>query len=728
MRLKISGKIIIATLAVFTAAIAAILVGVWILSSSILRAELKKEAIALSSGYANEVGARLERLAASPRGLAISFEAMVGAGRADRKAALAMLESNLAANPELLGSWVVWEPEAFDGKDTDYKGAPGHDATGRFVAVYSRGASAMELNPNIDYEKPGVGDYYLLPKKTGEETIMEPYFYSYTGKKEDELFITSIVVPVKIGGAFKGVVGVDLAVSTFKSLLEGIKPVKGAYGILLSNLGTRLYHPQADLVGKVIGDDLAKPEAEALLASIAGGRSTVLVKQSRVTGDSTVQAFSPVAVGETKTPWSLGVVMPESELMSSLSNLALIIVLIGLGSALLASIAIGLVIRGIAGPIVHLAEANVLLAGGDFALTGIDKELFRRTAAHGDEIGEAYRAIGTMIGAVSEVALSIQSGASQVSDGATQVSATAITLSEGSSRQAAAAEEVSASMEEMGANIKQSADNALTTEKISLKAASDAEQGGQAVIEAVAAMEEISKRIGVIEEISRQTNLLALNAAIEAARAGEAGKGFAVVASEVRKLAERSQSSAADIMNLAAVSATKAARARELIESIVPDIKKTAGLVQEIASASREQTEGVAQINKALLELDGIIQQNASASEQLASMSEELTGQSKSMRDTVGFFKLDSSRSEEGRPGPRARVAPKPQAGAAATGPKAAPRREIGGKVTPEPRARVQAPKRSPAPPPPRGPEEKRRSITTRGPEGQARDEDFEAF
>jgi methyl-accepting chemotaxis protein len=159
----------------------------------------------------------------------------------------------------------------------------------------------------------------------------------------------------------------------------------------------------------------------------------------------------------------------------------------------------------------------------------------------------------------------------------------------------------------------------------------------------MSAMKEIAQRIGIIEEIARQTNLLALNAAIEAARAGEAGKGFAVVASEVRKLAERSQKAAGEITNLASSSVTVAEKASGLIKSIVPDIRKTAELVQEIASSSREQTSGVEQINKALLQLDQVIQQNAAAAEQLASMSEELTGQTMSMGGALEFFRVGSA-------------------------------------------------------------------------------------
>jgi methyl-accepting chemotaxis protein len=198
-------------------------------------------------------------------------------------------------------------------------------------------------------------------------------------------------------------------------------------------------------------------------------------------------------------------------------------------------------------------------------------------------------------------------------------------------------------MEQMASNIKQNADNAQQTEKIALKAAQDAREGGKAVAETVGAMKEIAAKITIVEEIARQTNLLALNAAIEAARAGEHGKGFAVVASEVRKLAERSQTAAAEISKLSRSSVDVAEKAGEMLGRIVPDIQRTAELVQEINAASNEQNSGAEQINKAIQQLDQVIQQNASATEETASTSEELSSQSEQLLESIGFFKIDNN-------------------------------------------------------------------------------------
>jgi len=258
-----------------------------------------------------------------------------------------------------------------------------------------------------------------------------------------------------------------------------------------------------------------------------------------------------------------------------------------------------------------------------------------------DEAGQFLEGMRNMIEKLKSIVADVQSAADNVASGSQQMSGTAQQMSQGATEQAASAEEVSSSMEEMASNIKQNADNAQQTEKIALKAAQDAREGGKAVAETVGAMKEIAAKITIVEEIARQTNLLALNAAIEAARAGEHGKGFAVVASEVRKLAERSQTAAAEISKLSTSSVEVAEKAGEMLGRIVPDIQKTAELVQEINASSNEQNTGAEQINKAIQQLDQVIQQNASATEETASTSEELSSQSEQLLDAIGFFKID---------------------------------------------------------------------------------------
>ena len=279
------------------------------------------------------------------------------------------------------------------------------------------------------------------------------------------------------------------------------------------------------------------------------------------------------------------------------------------------------------------------------------------TQAYNGDYGLLMQSINALIDNLARFATEVQEAASQVASGSDESSASAQSMAEGASEQASSTEEASASMEEMSANIKQNADNAGQTEKIARQSSVDAQASGEAVGRAVSAMQTIAEKITIVQEIARQTDLLALNAAVEAARAGEHGRGFAVVASEVRKLAERSQTAATEISTMSSQTVKAAQQAGEMLTRLVPDIKKTAELVQEISAACREQDVGADQINQAIQQLDKVTQQNASASEQMSATSEELSAHAERLQASVAFFQLDTA-GRAGAAPPARRAAP----------------------------------------------------------------------
>ena len=258
-----------------------------------------------------------------------------------------------------------------------------------------------------------------------------------------------------------------------------------------------------------------------------------------------------------------------------------------------------------------------------------------------DEVGQLGAALSEMAIKLKDIVENVQSGAKSISGASQEMSKSSMQMSQGASEQASAAEEVSSSMEQMVSNIQQNTDNAQQTNKISEKVSKGVHKVGEASQESLESIRNIAEKITIISDIASQTNILALNAAIEAARAGEHGKGFAVVAAEVRKLAERSKIAADEIVTLAESSVKVTESAGKMMADLIPEIGKTAQLVQEIAAASIEQNSGSDQINSAIQQLNMVTQQNAAASEELATSSEELSSQAEQLKELMTYFKVN---------------------------------------------------------------------------------------
>jgi len=314
-----------------------------------------------------------------------------------------------------------------------------------------------------------------------------------------------------------------------------------------------------------------------------------------------------------------------------------------------------------------------LKKAASIAVSISDGDLTVVATAHSDKdvLGQAQK---RMLENLRRTVLEVTEAAANVASGSEEMSSTAQQLSQGASEQAASAEECTSSMEEMGASVQQNSDNARQTDKLATKAAEDAIASGEAVNQTVHAMKEIAEKISIIDEISRKTDLLALNAAVEAARAGEHGKGFAVVASEVRKLAERSQTAAGEISRLTADGVRRADGAGQLLASLVPDIRKTAELIREIAAASAEQNTGAAQVSMGMQQLDQVIQQNASASEEMSSGADVLSEQAEMLQNSISFFKIGDVREQGIHPVAKTR---KPVASAKPSSQRQAPAKKL---------------------------------------------------
>jgi methyl-accepting chemotaxis protein len=317
-------------------------------------------------------------------------------------------------------------------------------------------------------------------------------------------------------------------------------------------------------------------------------------------------------------------------------SLSLLFVLFSLFLVIVISLFLG---RKITQPIIYTSHVAEKISKGNLAVS-FDQNYFHLK----DETGLLMKAFTEMIHNLNRIITTISASSSQVSSGAEQISFTTQQLSQGASTQASSIEEISSSMEELVSNIQQNQENASSANDIARKVANEAAIGGRSVEETIEAMTKIVDKIVIIEDIARNTNMLALNAAIEAARAGEAGKGFAVVAAEVKKLAENSGMAARDIVDISTSSLDIAQKAGKIINDLVPQIQQTSDLIENINSASQEQSHGAEQVNTGVKQLDQVIQQNAASSEELASMAEELSAQSEMMKKTVSFFILNKEK------------------------------------------------------------------------------------
>ena len=392
------------------------------------------------------------------------------------------------------------------------------------------------------------------------------------------------------------------------------------------------------------------PQGQALVTTEGEAKGQVLLRDDFERQMGTTKSMIPwrpvpnaTALYEVATPIrfmkeNVGVIrigMSTQQVEAMARRNAGIIALVGFMGLVAGMIIYMMVARRIANPLREVVARTEEAAGGDLTV--------RVTVNRSDELGQMGQALNRMLETFHDLMTQVHQATNEAAAAARGIAAGGEQMSAGAGMQASSIEETTSSLEEMSASISQNADSTRKMEAMALKGARDAEESGKAVMETVQAMKAIAEKVSIIEEIAYQTNLLALNAAIEAARAGEHGRGFAVVASEVRKLAERSQSAAKEIGSLTVSSVTLAERTGRALGELVPAIKTTAELVQEVAVASREQAAGVAQINRAVSQVDEVTQRNAAAAEELASTAVSLASQAESLRQMIGFFRVRGS-------------------------------------------------------------------------------------
>ncbi len=534
----------------------------------------------------------------------------------------------LKNSPALLSTWQIWEMKALD-PAFEYR-------NGRERNIAMRlGERIVTKTERIDITNEELSGKYYDGRQSNKPGIWDPYYDEVT-KELEGILMSSIFAPIQdASGKFQGMVGIDVSLNDMSKIISSMDPYEGAVSYLLSRDTSIVAHTNPEFISQKLFDviNFESQDFRTGLNKTLSAQDYSFEYTRPDTDTEYYASVTPVVFKGIDTTWTLGIEVPKAVILEKANAIFYQSVIIGLLGLIILYVIVYITAGKIVRPIIKSAEIARDIADGKLN-THIDVDDEQQ-----DEAGDLGRALRDMIGKLKQIVAEIAESSNAIDLASTELATSSNQLSEGASNQAASSEEISSSMEEMVATIQQNSENSKQTEGIALKAAKGIQESFKSSKNTTGSMQEIAQKITIIEEIAKQTNILALNAAVEAARAGEQGRGFAVVASEVKKLAERSQKAAVEIIDLTQHGVEAAEKSGNQLEDIIPEIEKTTQLVQEITASSYEQQSGAEQVNKAIQELNEVTQQNSGSASVFTNNSEHLTLLAEKLKETIAYFK-----------------------------------------------------------------------------------------